>query len=115
MSFEDLVETKDFEIGKFYIREDQKGKEYRFMLCVRCSNKNIWNFLTLKGGITKENFMKEYIAVTSKITTTNLASLHNWLEQMKKIRYGQYVLYKEKYKYYSTAIAVKDKSICNYI
>lgn len=114
MSFEDLVETKDFEIGKVYIREDQKGKEYRFMLCVRC-NKNIWNFLTLKGGITKENFMKEYIAVTSKITTTNLASLHNWLEQMKKIRYGQYVLYKEKYKYYSTEIVVKDKSICNYI
>lgn len=113
---DDLVETKNFEIGKVYIREEKKGGEtvYRFMLCVNCNNQ-IWNFLTLKDGVEKENFMKEYLAVTSEITTTNMKSLRRWLAKVRKIRYGQYVLYKEKYKYYGTTIGIQDKNVCAYL
>lgn len=116
MSLNDLVETKKFEIGKVYIRKEKKGGEtvYRFMLCVNCNNQ-IWNFLTLNGDVSKENFMKENLAVTSEITTTNTARLRSWLATVRKIRYGQYVLYKEKYKYYETTIGLQDKQMCAYL
>lgn len=117
MSFDDLVETKDFETGKVYIREETKGKEtvYRFLLGINCNSFDRWNFLTLKGGVKKEDFMKEYIAITSEITTTNRDRLRNWLETVRKRRNGQYVVYKEKFKYYSTTIGVADKEVCRYL
>ena len=59
--------------------------------------------------------MKEYLAVTSEITTTNMQRLRSWLAKVRKRRYGQYVLYKDKYKYYGTTIEVQDKKVCAYL